>query len=146
MFDNILKCALRLVNQTNENIVAYCRFVSEDEIKQINKEQRGIDKVTDVLSFPMIENACNVAIDETNFPFDVDPETNEISIGDVVICKDVAKSQAEEYGHSYERELCDLFTHAIFHLLGFDQQTEQQKVIMRKMEEQVLGELNITRD
>ncbi|MGN1227903.1 MAG: rRNA maturation RNase YbeY [Christensenellales bacterium] len=145
-FDDILRCALKLVGQDYDGIIANCVFVSGEQIRSINKEQRGVDKVTDVLSFPMLENACNVPINADNFPFDVDMNTGEISLGDIVICKDVAKQQAEEYGHSYERELCYLFTHAVFHLLGFDHQNEEDKAVMRRNEELVLNELNITRD
>ena len=146
VFEQILKQALNIENQTNEKIVVYCSFVSKEEIQKINKEQRGVDKVTDVLSFPMLENLCNVPIDAEHFPFDVDPDTDEISIGDIVICRDVAVEQAKEYGHSYNRELCYLFTHAVFHLLGYDHETEQDRTIMRQKEEAVLTKLNITRE
>lgn len=146
VFDDILKLALNGEKQTNENIVVYCSFVSKEEIQKINKEQRNVDKVTDVLSFPMLENKCNVPIDAEHFPFDVDPDTDEISIGDVVICSDVALEQAKEYNHSYNRELCYLFTHAVFHLLGYDHENEQDKAVMRQKEEDVLSKLNITRD
>lgn len=146
IFDKILKSALKLVGQENESIVVSCSFVEGEQIKEINKEQRGIDKVTDVLSFPFLDNACNVSINKENFPFDFDPLTDEISLGDIVICKDKAREQAEEYGHSYERELCYLFTHGVFHLLGFDHEKEEDKVVMRRNEEIVLNELNITRE
>lgn len=146
IFDKILKLALESEKQTNDKIVVYCSFVSKDEIQKINKEQRGVDSVTDVLSFPMLENKCNMPIDEEHFPFDVDPETNEISLGDIVICTDKAKEQAEEFGHSFNRELSYLFTHAVFHLLGYDHMTEEDKVVMRKKEEEVLNKLGITRE
>lgn len=145
-FDEILKVALNHLNQKFEGIVVYCSFISADEIREINKKYRGVDRETDVLSFPMLENACNIPINSENFPFDVDPTTNEISLGDILICEDVAKKQAEEYGHSYERELCYLFTHGVFHLLGFDHETEEEKAVMRANEEYVLQKLNITRD
>lgn len=145
-FEEILKTALDVVGQSNPKIVVSVQFVSEEEIRQINNTTRAVDKVTDVLSFPMLENACNVPIIAENFPFDVDLETGEISLGDIVICKDVAKRQAEEFGHSYERELCYLFTHAVFHLLGFDHIREEDKVVMRRNEELVLQKLGITRE
>ena len=145
-FENILKTALELVGQNNDKIVVDVRYVDENKIKEINAFTRGVDKVTDVLSFPLIDNPCNQPIDEEHYPFDVDFETGEILLGDIVICKDVAKKQAEEYGHSYERELAYLFTHAVFHLLGFDHIKEEDKAIMRKSEEAVLSKLGITRD
>lgn len=145
-FENILKTALELVGQNNDKIVVDVRYVDENKIKEINAFTRGVDKVTDVLSFPLIDNPCNQPIDEEHYPFGVDFETGEISLGDIVICKDVAKKQAEEYGHSYDRELAYLFTHAVFHLLGFDHETEEDKAVMRKNEEAVLSKLGITRD
>lgn len=146
IFENILKTALELVGQNYNKIVVNVNYVDEKEIKEINNNTRGVDKVTDVLSFPLLENPCNLPIDKEHFPFDIDFETGEISLGDIVICKDVAKKQAEEYGHSYERELCYLFTHGVFHLLGFDHMNEEDKAIMRKNEETVLNKLGITRD
>ena len=144
-FDEVLKVALETVGQFYDKITVEVNFVDAQKIKEINAFTRGVDEVTDVLSFPLLDNPCNVTIDEKNFPFDVDYNDGEISLGDIVICKEVAKKQAEEYGHSYERELCYLFTHGVFHLLGFDHIKEEDKVIMRKNEETVLQKLGLTR-
>lgn len=145
-FEEILKTALETVGQCNDKITVDVRFVDAQKIKEINAVARGVDNVTDVLSFPLLDNPCNIEINEKNFPFDVDYDDGEISLGDIVICKEVAKKQAEEYGHSYERELCYLFTHGVFHLLGFDHITEEDKAVMRKNEETVLQKLGLTRD
>lgn len=118
-------------------------FVSEDEIREINKCNRDIDKVTDVLSFPMISQV--LPFNKQNYLFDFDDETNAVSIGSIVICKDVAVRQAEEYGHSIEREKAYLFLHGMLHLLGYDHMIESDKSVMREKEEQILVALDIRR-
>jgi len=113
-------------------------FVGLDEIHELNRQYRGVDRPTDVLSFPMYERG--------EIPSEEDLEEGEsIELGDVVICTDKAKEQAEEYGHSYERELMYLFVHSIFHLLGYDHEDEEEKKEMREKEELVMTELGITR-
>ncbi len=112
-------------------------FVDESTIKKINNEYRNIDKITDVLSFPQYENPAQIK---------EDANLGCIILGDVVICDKVAKMQAEQYNHSYEREIIYLFTHSIFHLLGYDHMDEQERKEMRNAEEKVLKKLNISRD
>ena len=104
-------------------------YVSKEEIQDLNREYRGIDKVTDVLSFPLIE----------------DFSSDETLLGDVVISYDVAVEQAKEYGHSLEIEIMYLFTHSILHLLGYDHIEEDDRVIMEQRQRDILDELNITR-
>ena len=118
-------------------------FVSLDEIHTLNREYRGVDRPTDVLSFPMfgdieeLEAACALQDGE---------EGQEVPLGDVVICMDKIKEQAEEFGHSTERETVYLFTHSVLHLLGYDHETEEDKRIMRAREEEIMEELGIGRD
>ena len=100
----------------------------------MNAAYRQKDAVTDVLSFPQY--------DDLN---DLDNE-EEICIGDVVICSEVAHRQAEEYGHSYERELLYLFVHSILHLLGYDHMEEDEKKEMRRREEDVMDKIGLKRD
>ena len=126
--------ALERENVKPDNVELSLTFVDKDEIKDINWQFRNIDKVTDVLSFPQYES-----------PEDIDQDF-EVMLGDVVICSQVAKEQAEEFGHSLERELMYLFVHSIFHLLGYDHMVDEDKVEMRAAEEDVLGKMNITRD
>lgn len=110
--------------------------VTNGEIKALNAEHRGKDSVTDVLSFPMSEE------DE----FDVDPETGRIILGDIVISAEKAREQAREYGHSFEREMCFLATHSMFHLLGYDHVvSEEEEKIMFDKQERVLSRLGIDR-
>ena len=100
-------------------------FVDMEEIHQLNNQYRGVDRPTDVLSFPMFEDE---------------------NLGDVVICREKAEEQAKEFGHSYERELIYLFTHSIFHLLGYDHEVEEEKKEMRAKEEAVMTRLGISRE
>ena len=108
-------------------------FVDKDEIQSLNAEYRNVDSVTDVLSFPQFDD-----LEETK-------DWEVITLGDVVICEDKAKEQAEEFGHSYERELIYLFVHSIFHLLGYDHMVEEDKTVMRAKEEKIMGLLGISR-
>ena len=108
-------------------------FVGKDEIRALNAEHRGIDRVTDVLSFPQFDDLADL------------PEDLEYSLGDVVICREVAEEQGEEFGHGYEREIIYLFTHSVLHLLGYDHEAEEDKKEMRAREEEVMSELGLTR-
>lgn len=120
-------------------------FVDRQEIKRLNAEFRKIDRETDVLSFPTLDNIRGKALKACDFPFDVDGD-GKLFLGSIAICTDVARAQAEEYGHSYERELFYLATHGVCHLLGYDHMTDEDKSQMRGKEERVLEKLNLTRD
>lgn len=119
-------------------------FVDEEEIRRLNAQTRGVDKVTDVLSFPTLDGILGKALQAKDYPFDMD-ETGRLLIGSVAVCVKRAKEQAEEYGHSYERELHYLLVHGVMHCLGYDHETEEQRAQMREKEEYVLGKLGITR-
>ena len=112
-------------------------FVSEEEIHDLNREHRGVDRKTDVLSFPQFEDLDDIEEGLGMF--------GEISLGDVVICRDVCAEQAKEYGHSYERELIYLFVHSILHLLGYDHEEPEEKAEMRKREEAVMDKIGLPR-
>lgn len=120
-------------------------FVSAEEIRRLNAETRGIDKVTDVLSYPTMEGVKGAAIVAAEHPFDIDEEGN-LLIGSVAICLERAREQAEEYGHSFGRELHYLLVHGAMHCLGYDHMTDEDKAEMRKREEAVLERLGITRE
>ena len=119
-------------------------FVDGEEIRRLNREMREVDKVTDVLSYPTLDGICGVEIKGENFPFDKDDDGN-LCIGSVVVCRERAKEQAEEYGHSYRRELHYLFVHGVMHCLGYDHIEEQDKTEMRAAEERVLEKMGIVR-
>lgn len=108
-------------------------FVSKEEIRELNNQYRGIDNHTDVLSFPLIED------------FDEIEEDDEYMLGDVVICLEKAREQAEEFGHSEAREIVYLFVHSVCHLLGFDHMEEDEKQEMRAREEEVMTLLDLER-
>ena len=112
-------------------------FVTPDEIQSLNREYRGVDSVTDVLSFPQFDS-----VDEL---LDMQEETGVAELGDVVICMERALSQAEEFGHPLEREVIYLFVHSVLHLLGYDHMEEEDKKVMRAREEEVMSELGIGR-
>ncbi len=112
-------------------------FVSSEEIHELNREYRGVDRVTDVLSFPQQEDP-----DEIREMIDM---IGACELGDVVICRERAQQQAEEFGHSFERELIYLFVHSILHLLGYDHMQEDEKAVMRAREEEIMDELGIPR-
>lgn len=109
-------------------------FVDNKEIHELNKQFRGVDRATDVLSFPMLSDEFE------------DVEYEEMSLGDIVVSLERALEQSIEYGHSFEREVCFLVCHSMFHLLGYDHDTEENTREMREKEEAVLTKLNITRD
>lgn len=111
-------------------------FVSNDEIKKLNKIYRGKDSVTDVLSFPLGENGV----------YDKNNDTGACMLGDVVIALETAVKQAQMYGHSLEREIGFLTVHSMLHLLGYDHETNPlQERIMREKEEQILDNIGISR-
>lgn len=112
-------------------------FVSNNEIKNLNKIYRNKDSVTDVLSFPLGADG----------KYDINKETGCALLGDVVISLETAMRQAEIYGHSLEREIGFLTVHSMLHLLGYDHEgSPLEERIMREKEEQVLGELGISRE
>lgn len=126
-------------------VAAEVVFVSAEEIRQLNAEHRGNDSVTDVLSFPSLDNIRGRMLCKADFPYDL-TEEGEIFIGSIAICEERAHEQAEEYGHSYNRELHYLVVHGLCHLLGYDHMCEEDKTEMRAKEERVLSRMGITRN
>ena len=123
--------------QIEEDAQVSVTLDDNEAIREINNEHRGIDKATDVLSFPLGDEDS----------FDTDPETGAILLGDIVISLERAKEQAEEYGHSYRREVAFLITHSLFHLLGYDHvDSEEDEKLMFGKQDKVLEKLGITRE
>ena len=121
-------------------------FVDNNEIREINNETRGIDKVTDVLSFPMLDYPENMVFKNVykNKKFnEIYLDGEELVLGDMVLSLERAKEQSIEYNHSFEREVCYLVVHSILHLLGYDHMNDEDKAKMRTREEEILGKLNI---
>ena len=132
----VLERALKHLNQPSELLEMSLSIVSPEQIQELNKSFREVDKVTDVLSFPTCDNPTRGAI--TVVCEDVNPETDLVNIGDIVICLERAKEQAKEYGHSLKRELAFLSLHGLLHLLGYDHIEEEDRKVMREKEESVL--------
>lgn len=103
-------------------------FVTNKEIKELNRDYRNVDSITDVLSFPMDDEE--------------DPE-GVVMLGDVILSTEKIKEQAEEYGHSLRREMTYLTVHSVLHLLGYDHMEEDEKSEMRGREKEVMKELEI---
>ena len=120
-------------------------FLDKNEIKDLNQKERGVDAVTDVLSFPMLDGVRNKIIKRKDFPFDYDEDETAIFLGSIAICKERAAEQAIEYGHGERREITYLIVHALMHLFGYDHLTEEDKKEMREKEENVMNALGITR-
>ena len=116
-------------------------ITNNEEICEINKEQRGIKKPTDVLSFPMLFWQQPEILEIPLSDFDYDMETGLVYLGDLVISIEKIREQAEEYGHSFERELYYLTIHGVLHLFGYDHITGADKKIMRQKEEEIYSEV-----
>ena len=123
-----------------ETINLYINIIltNSEHIRSINKQYRNIDKETDVLSFPMFEK------EEIE---NMKKNGNDINepLGDIIISIERVKHQAEEYGHSFERELSYMLVHGFYHLMGYDHMNDEEKKQMREKEEKVLNNLNINR-
>ena len=117
-----------------------------DEIQEMNRNFRNIDRPTDVLSFPMVDYE-----EAGNFDFLEDvmeafhPDSGELILGDIVISKEKVISQAEEYGHSVEREYAFLIAHSMLHLFGYDHMEEEERAIMEQKQREILEILQIVR-
>lgn len=117
-----------------------------EEIREMNYNFRDIDRATDVLSFPMIpydEPEDFEFLEEADECFN--PETGELVLGDIVISKEKVVSQAEEYGHSIEREYAFLIAHSMLHLFGHDHMEEEERIVMEKKQKEILEQLGILR-
>lgn len=131
-FIEIIKTTLDYL-KIEDDIEMSCILVDDEDIYQINKEYRHIDRSTDVISFALEDNE--------QFYIEGMPR----SIGDIFISVDHARIQAQEYGHSLKREMCFLFTHGLLHLLGYDHMNEDDEKEMFSLQKEVLNHLHIER-
>ena len=115
-------------------------LTSDEEILRLNLEYRGIDRPTDVLSFPIFEK------DELSQKLQENDFTYEDMLGDIMISMERVKEQAQEYEHSFEREFSYMLVHGFYHLMGYDHIQEEDKKIMRPKEEKILKDLKMDRD
>lgn len=121
-------------------------FVSREEIRELNKTTRNIDKVTDVLTYPYVDLVVGKKLKISDYKANVDLETGLLTIGDIYICLDRAKEQANEYNHTLRREVCFLLCHGLLHIAGYDHIEKQDEEKMTAMQEQIMNDLNITRE
>lgn len=126
IIENVILESLNVEGLSTEVEVSIS-FVDNAEIKELNKEYRGIDESTDVLSFPMDEDMI--------VPMPL--------LGDIIISMETAMDQANEFGHSLDREIGYLIAHSMFHLMGYDHMDEEEKREMRSKEKQVMKNLGI---
>ena len=141
-FEDIYRSALKELKLPDDFIVELS-ITSADFIRTINADKRGIDKVTDVLSFP----SC-----EFIFPYDKkyydalsDPYYGRVMLGEILICRSRAEEQAEEYGHSLDREMGFLFAHGLMHLFGYDHVDDRQESEMTSKVESTLSRIGLVR-
>ena len=123
-------------------------FVTDDAIREMNRENRNIDRATDVLSFPMLEYETPgdfTFLEDEQAGF-FDPDSGELLLGDIVISLDRAQAQAEEYGHGIAREVAFLTAHSMLHLFGFDHEEEAEREEMEEKQEEILRRKGYTRD
>jgi probable rRNA maturation factor len=141
LVERVVNCSLEFEKFTIPSEISVM-FVDNEYIREINREHRNIDKPTDVLSFPIVDMYEGV-INSDNGDFDLDEDL--LLLGDIVISLEMTKSQAEEYGHSFERELAFLLTHGVFHLLGYDHDKPEREEKMISKQYGVLEVLNLSR-
>lgn len=133
----------------------HCKYDAEinvlitdaEKMREYNLCHRGIDATTDVLSFPAVDYIqpadFTVAEEDRNSYFN--PETNELILGDIILCHDRILSQANDYGHSVLREFTFLIVHSMLHLLGYDHMTKDDEKLMFSHQEEIMNELGISR-
>ena len=137
-----LKNALRIaVNENLKpqfNVSVNVTVVNGEEIQRLNREMRNTDKVTDVLSFPMLDYLEPCVLKNELMPWDYDPEDETVFLGDIILCKEKIEAQAVEYGHSFLRESVYLTLHGLLHLFGYDHIESNDKAVMREKEKEIL--------
>ncbi len=142
-YQEVANSVLKTLNQTGD-VSVELDIVSEDYIKDINQKFRGIDRVTDVLSFPTLDGIRYKDVLVKDFPLDLESD-GSVFLGSIIICESRAKEQAKEYNHSEEREFCYLFCHGLLHLFGYDHIEEKDDLEMRELANKVLKDVKVLR-
>ena len=143
-FDKIADAVYKKLGQTDKLSIEL-DFVSPEEIQTLNREYRGVDRVTDVLSFPYLDGVKGKVIRREDFGDDIDDETDSVLIGSVCINPERAKEQAEEYGHSLKREVCYLALHGFLPCFGFDHVEKADEEEMTALANEIMDSLDIKR-
>ena len=142
IIEKVVRTCFEEENLINTNLYLNVILTNPDIIKQTNEKYRNINKETDVLSFPMFEKEEIDKIVKKGKEYE---EPVEDVLGDIMVSIPRVIEQAQEYGHSVERELAYMIVHGFYHVMGYDHIKEEDKVVMRPKEEYILNKLNITR-
>lgn len=145
LMERVAACACR--EEGIDGVYAAVRVVDDQAIWTLNREARGVDRPTDVLSFPSVTYRHGTARDNAALiRREYDPDAGACFLGDIVISLDRAREQADEYGHSLARELGYLTAHAMLHLCGYDHMTDEDKRVMRAMEDKIMDAVSLRRE
>lgn len=146
-YKNALKQAffgvLEYIGQEDE-VYVELTLATPEEIKEVNAQTRGVDRVTDILSFPALDGKKGKIVAK-DCPFDIDPESGEIVLGELLLCVERAEEQAKEYGHGIIRELAFLVVHGMLHLFGYDHVEKEDEEEMFPLQDIILDKIGITR-
>lgn len=132
--------AVNYTGNDYKNLIVTVSFAKHEQIRKLNKIYRNVDRATDVLSFPMLDITYPQKIKD--YLIEVSPD-GSLYLGDIVICKKIAKKQAKEYGHSKTREIAFLALHGLLHLLGYDHIKPEDEKIMNETSKTILNKLKI---
>lgn len=145
--------ALKILKIKCKDLEVNINFVSKKEIRELNAKFRNKDAVTDVLSFPNLlePNKTDMQLivdklDKKNFASEINPDNNMLFVGDICICKSIVYKHAKEYGNTKLREMVYMTVHGLLHLLGYDHMRDEDKAIMREMEEKIMTKVNLERN
>ena len=149
---NAYEEALKILKIKCKDLEININFVTPKEIKELNNKFRNKDSVTDVLSFPNLlepnKTDMQLIVDKltkANFKNEINPETNNIYVGDICICKKIVYKHAKEYANTKLREMVYMAVHGFLHLLGYDHMKDSDKQVMREMEEKIMKKVNLVR-
>lgn len=128
-YEEVLKRTCKVLNRKGDWSLSVI-YVTPEQIHEINRDYRGVDRATDVISFAMQDDMSNVLIEEDSF-----------ELGDIFINVDAIRAQAKAYGHSIRREACFLFCHGLLHLMGYDHMTKEEEKVMFGLQDEILDEM-----
>jgi len=144
--NEVLNTTFKILGQPIKNVKYNLYVVSKAFIHELNLSERGVDRATDVLSFPYTDIKAGEKLDISKYQLDIDYIDNSLLLGELFICNEVAKRQAVKYNHSYRREFCFLFLHGVLHCLGYDHIEESDRKIMEELQDKILDKCKIFRD
>ena len=150
-YEEVIKNVVKRVVDTENcpyEVEVNVLLTNNEEIHEVNRDFRNIDRPTDVLSFPMVDYdfpADFSLVNESPEGY-LNPETDELLLGDIMVSVDKVYSQAEEYGHGIKREFAFLIAHSMLHLLGYDHIEDEERAVMEAKQEAILETVGITRN